>query len=93
MNKKTIIARVKVKAGEERAFIAAAKGVIDGTHQEEGNLSYTMYQSQEDSTQFLFYEEYTDDSAFQIHATSDYFNLFAQTIEPLLAADMIIESF
>ena len=93
MEKRTIVARVEVLPGKEEAFKKVAEGVIEGTRKEAGNCSYNLYQNTSDPTMFLFYEEYKDDAAIDIHASSPYFKAFVAGIKDLLAKDMIIETF
>lgn len=93
MEKKTIVARAKVLAGKEDEFMKAAQSLIDGTRAEEGNLSYNLYQNPSDPTSFLFYEEYKDAHAIDVHAASAHFLAFGKAIQGMLQSDLIIESF
>ena len=58
MEKKTIVARAKVLAEKQAAFLNATEALIQGTRAERGNISYTLYQSTENPSDFIFYEEY-----------------------------------
>ena len=91
--KKTVIARVEVKAGQETAFLEVTKPLISGTRAEPGNISYTLYQSPNNPLEFIFYEEYKDEAAFEAHANSAHFNAFAGAIPDMLAKELIIESY
>ncbi len=91
--KKTIVARVTVKAGKQRTFIRAATKLIKATRQEEGNVSYNLYQSPQKSTDFIFYEEYKDEAAFNAHASSEHFKSFSDAIANMLDGEIIIEDF
>ncbi|WP_455639901.1 putative quinol monooxygenase [Parabacteroides sp.] len=91
--KKTIVCRVLVKEGQEAAFTAVAKTLVEATRQEAGNISYNLYQSPFDPQSFIFYEEYKDDDAFNFHANSDHFKAFANAIPDMLAAGLNIEQF
>lgn len=70
MEKKTIVARVEVLPGKEQAFLQAADALIKGTRAEEGNISYNLYQNPSQPVAFIFYEEYKDQRAMDIHAAS-----------------------
>lgn len=70
MEKKTIVARVEVLPGKEQAFLQAADALIKGTRAEEGNISYNLYQNPSQPVAFIFYEEYKDQHAMDIHAAS-----------------------
>ena len=67
MEKKTIVARVEVLPGKEQAFLQAADALIKGTRAEEGNISYNLYQNPSQPVAFIFYEEYKDQRAMDIH--------------------------
>ena len=91
--KKIIVARVTVKSGKEKAFLEVAKKLVEATRAEEGNISYTLYQSPEQPTAFIFYEEYKDTAACEAHASSEHFKAFADTIKDLLDGDLLVEKF
>jgi quinol monooxygenase YgiN len=91
--KTVIVARLTVKAGQEKAFLEIASKLVAITRTEEGNLFYTLYQSSENSTDFIFYEEYKDDAAFKIHASSAHFAAFAEAIKDMVVGDIIIGQF
>lgn len=93
MEKKTIVARVEVLPGKEQEFISKAEPLIQGTRAEEGNISYNLYQNPANPVAFIFYEEYKDRQAMDVHAASAHFQAFGKAIEGLLASDLIIESF
>jgi quinol monooxygenase YgiN len=91
--KKVIVARVTVKEGQEAAFIEIASALVKATHTEEGNLFYSLYQSPVNPVEFIFYEEYKDDAAFQIHASSAHFAAFTEGIKDLTTGDFIVDEF
>ena len=93
MEKKTIVARVEVLPGKEQAFLQAADALIKGTRAEEGNISYNLYQNPSQPVAFIFYEEYKDQRAMDIHAASPHFQAFGKAIKEMLASDLIIETF
>lgn len=91
--KKTVIARVFVKEGQEAAFTEVATTLLHATRAEEGNISYTLFQSTTDPKEFIFYEEYKNEAAFAAHGSSDHFATFANAITDMLAQDLIIEDY
>jgi len=91
--KTVIVARLTVKSGQEKAFLKVASNLVNITRTEEGNLFYTMYQSVENPTDFIFYEEYKDDAAFKKHSESEHFAAFVQAIKEILNGDVKIEQF
>ncbi|MDR1719947.1 MAG: antibiotic biosynthesis monooxygenase [Dysgonamonadaceae bacterium] len=91
--KKTVVARALVKEGQEAAFTEVAKTLVEATRQEPGCLFYSLYQSPFDSKSFIFYEEYTDQAAFDFHAASDHFKAFSAAISEMLAEDLLVGQF
>lgn len=91
--KKIVIARAKVKAGKENAFIDAAKRLAEAARAEVGNMSYTFYQSVTEPEAFIFYEEYRDDAAVNTHTSSEAFKTFGKTVKELLDRYLIVEEF
>jgi len=92
-DKKTVVARVFVKEGQEAAFLEVTTPLIQATRAEGGNISYSLYQSTTDPKEFIFYEEYKDDAAFATHGSSEHFATFANAITDMLAKDLIIEDY
>jgi quinol monooxygenase YgiN len=91
--KTVIVARVMVKAGQEKAFIEIASKLVTATRAEEGNLFYTLYQSTENPVEFIFYEEYKDDDAFETHASSAHFAAFAAATNDMMAGELVVDQF
>ena len=91
--KTVIVARVFLKEGQEKAFIEVASKLDQATREEEGNLFYTLYQSTENPLEFIFYEEYKDDAAFETHAASAHFAAFAEATSDMMAGEPIIDQF
>ena len=91
--KTVIVARVAVKAGQEKAFIEIASKLVEATRKEEGNLFYTLYQSTENPSEFIVYEEYKDDAAFEAHASSAHFAAFGEATKTMMARELILGQF
>jgi len=68
----TVMARLKVKAGSETAFRQAAdKMIAHVTANEPGALTYLLYRSTADPSEFVFYEVYRDQDALAVHGSSE----------------------
>lgn len=93
MEKKIVIAKIQVVKGKESDFLTLGKPLIEATRKEPGNLVYALYQSTEDSSEFMMYEEYTSQEAFDAHGKSEHFLTFAKQVKPLLAKDLDIQIF
>lgn len=91
--KTVIVARVAVKEGQEKAFIEIASKLVAATRAEEGNLFYTLYQSTENPSIFIFYEEYKDDAAFDAHTSSAHFAAFAEATNDLMVGELVADHF
>jgi len=91
--KTVIVARVIVNAGQEKAFIEIASKLVTATRAEEGNLFYTLYQSTENPSEFIIYEEYKDDDAFETHASSAHFAAFLEATGGMMAGELVIDQF
>jgi len=91
--KKVIVARLKVKPGQEQAFIDVAAKLVEATHQEPGNLFYNLYQSPLNPVEFIFYEEYKDEAAFKTHSESAAFAAFAEGIKDLADGALQVDEY
>ncbi len=79
-----IVAKLKVKPEKIRAFIEAAKEMIEKSNKESGCKSYQLYQDPYDNTRFVFVEEYKNQAAVDAHFASDYFKAFGPRISDLV---------
>ena len=91
--KTVVVARAAVKEGQEKAFIEIASKLVAATRAEEGNLFYSLYQSTENPSIFIIYEEYKDDAAFEAHANSAHFAAFSEATKDLMAGELVIDQF
>ena len=74
-----VVAKIKVKSGEEEKVEKALVEMVSKVAAEEGTLVYTLHRSMEDPKTFLFYEKYTDGEALAFHSSTPYFKaLFAE---------------
>ena len=67
------------------AFIDAILANATGTRQEPGNLRFDVAQSNDDPTQFLLYEVYTDEAAFKAHQQTDHYKTWKSTVADWMA--------
>lgn len=93
MEKKIVIAKIQVVKGKESEYLDLVTPLINATRKEAGNLVYTLYQNSQDSSDFMMYEEYVNEEAFDAHGKSDHFLTFAKGVKPLLAKDLDIQIF
>jgi quinol monooxygenase YgiN len=81
----TIIATLKVKAGNEAAFADAAAKMIEHVKKNEpATLTYVCHRSTTDPTEFAFYETYADQAAVAAHSSSEAMMQFFGAVGALL---------
>ena len=88
-----VVAKLKAKSGEESKMADALQAMVSKVEKEEGTLVYTLHQSQNDPTQFLFYEKYSDGEALKAHSSTPYFKELLSILEPLLDGAPEIEMY
>ena len=88
-----VVAKLKAKSGEESKMADALQAMVSKVEKEEGTLVYTLHQAQNDPTQFLFYEKYTDGEALKAHSATPYFRELSGTLKPLLDGAPEIEMY
>ncbi|MDR1408211.1 MAG: antibiotic biosynthesis monooxygenase [Tannerella sp.] len=92
-DKKVIVARMTVNEGQEKAFIDVASKLVEATRQEEGCLFYTLYQSPLNASEFIFYEEYKDQAAFETHGASAHFAAFVEGTKGMSSQGILVGEF
>ncbi len=81
----TVIAKLKVKAGNESTFRQAADKMIAHVKTNEpGTRTYILHRSTSDPTEFVFYEVYADQAAFAAHGGSEPMQQFFGAVGGLL---------
>jgi quinol monooxygenase YgiN len=68
-----VIARYKVRAGEEGRVEAALTTMRKLSRAEPGNLDYQVLRDPRERAVFVLYERYTGEAAFQAHLATDHF--------------------
>ena len=91
--KKVINARITVRPEEINQFIFFARFVIEQSNRELGCLVYKLYQEVGNPTNFIFYEEYENQYAFDFHKSTKHFKTFTGQITDLLVESPMIEVF
>ncbi len=76
-----IVAKSIVKDGKKVEYINLAKELVEKSRQEEGCISYCLFQDIRDDSIFTFIEEWRDQEAIDLHNSSEHF----KRIVPLLA--------
>jgi quinol monooxygenase YgiN len=81
----TVIAKLKTKAGSEKAFEDAARKMIEAMRSAEPNtLQYVLHKGVKDPTEYVYYEVYPDQAALDFHGKTDHMKAFGGAIGALL---------
>jgi quinol monooxygenase YgiN len=68
-----VVATLKIKAGQEAAFEAVAKELVEKVNaNEKGCLLYALHKAEEPQT-YVFMERYADQAAVEAHRAAPYF--------------------
>jgi quinol monooxygenase YgiN len=82
----SLIAKIKAKAGSEGALEEAFKDMIKQVRAAEpGCEAYVLHRSAKDPTQFIWFEKYADQAAFDNHRKTDHMKAMGGRIKDLLA--------
>ena len=68
-----VTARWTAREGEEDAVAAAIEQLVDPSRAEPGMILYVPHRDPEDPRVFFFYEQYTDQAAYEAHGASEHF--------------------
>jgi quinol monooxygenase YgiN len=68
-----VVARWRAKAGSEERVVAVLEELTRASRAEPGCLGYQPHRSAEDPHDFLIYEQYADEAAFETHSGSEHF--------------------
>ncbi len=88
-----VIAKIKVKAGEEDSVIGAFNKALPDVEKEEGTLGYSLARDQNDPSSFIVLEKYKDLDAFMAHGGALYVAEMIEAWVPHLEGDLSIEMF
>lgn len=82
---KEIIVKWKVRESERSRILALLLELAKKTRAEEGNIFYTIYQSETDPDVIILHERYKDNAAAEAHRQSAYYKtIVANEIIPNL---------
>jgi quinol monooxygenase YgiN len=91
--KKVISAQVLVKPEKVDAFIAATQDLIEKSRAEAGCISYSLYQDPQDKTKFLFFEEWKNQTAVDVHFATEHFQKFGEVLNDCALTPAVITIF
>ena len=73
----TVFAKWQVKNGHLATVLNLFAELVEQTRQEEGNMFYTVHQSNTEPNTFMLYEAYKDEAAVAAHRASEHFQAIA----------------
>ena len=68
-----VVARWRANAGSEERVVAVLEELTAASRAEPGCLGYTPHRSSEAPRDFLIFERYADEAAFEAHSESEHF--------------------
>lgn len=91
----TVIATFVAKPGQEAAVRRELLKLVEPTRREDGCINYDLHQKQGDPATFVFYENWRDRAALDVHAESPHIRAWRafQTSHQPLATEGRIELF
>jgi quinol monooxygenase YgiN len=69
----TLVVTWRAQAGEEERITGALRQMVPATQAEPGCEHYYAHRSKADPRDFVLYERYRDDAAFQAHQETEHF--------------------
>jgi quinol monooxygenase YgiN len=89
--KKRVIARLFIKPESIMVFKKLSAQMVEKTNKEEGCIFYSLFEDVARPGEFLFYEEYKDQAALEIHQKSEYLANFRKVNADMHAKKPIID--
>lgn len=86
----TIVAECNVKPDKTDDFLKIARGLVEASRDEEGNVSYNLYADLKDPAKFTFIENWKDQAAIDSHNATAHFLDFGAKAGPLFTGPLDI---
>jgi autoinducer 2-degrading protein len=68
-----LIVKWKIRESETARILTLLPELAEKTKNEEGNLSYIIYQSENNPNELILHERYTDQDAVEAHKASEHY--------------------
>ncbi|WP_343632903.1 putative quinol monooxygenase [Fluviicola sp.] len=82
---KELIVKWKIRETETGRILELLPVLAEQTCKEPGNISYTIYQSENNPNELILHEKYVDQSAVDLHKNSEHYqNIVVKEIIPHL---------
>ena len=83
----------QIKDNKGNDFLKLSHEIVENTKNEEGNISYDLFESSCDSNKFIMVEKWKDKQSLSKHEEFPYFKNFIQSIKELLDEPIKVEVF
>lgn len=90
MSQVAIVARVTVRKGKARQYVAAFAPLLEQARKEPGTLHYALHRSKDDPDVFWTTEIYADAAAFAAHGASEVHAAAASVFPELIAGSDVL---
>jgi len=81
MSQLTIVAKIKAKKDSVESVKSELLKMIAPTRKEEGCIDYFLHQDNNDSTVFIFYENWESNAFLEKHINSDHYKAYVRAVE------------
>ncbi len=88
----TVVATMRAKAGREQDLRAGLESVIEATRQEDGNVTYELYQGVDDPAVFTFYENWRSKADLDNHLRSPHMQAGLAGLPELVEGELTIQT-
>lgn len=82
-----LVAKIKAKQGFEKEVENALSAMIPNVQKEQGTLAYVLHRADNDPGSFMYYEQYTEKSALDLHGKTPYFKELVAALDGKLAVN------
>ncbi|MBS2969218.1 antibiotic biosynthesis monooxygenase [Metabacillus sp. KIGAM252] len=89
----SITAYMNVKPEYREVFLEKVQQVVELTREEEGNVSYRLFEEVSNSNQFVMLEQWKDQHAIDVHNRSEHFQTFFASAKKILAEPLTLKRF
>jgi quinol monooxygenase YgiN len=81
-----VTAKVRLQEGRAEEFMEAYRWMRPQVMKDPGAIRYDLLRSTENPDEFIFYEQYESEEAFDYHLSTEHFRQLAARIDPLMVA-------
>jgi len=91
--KKVILVQANIQDTKVEEFLKFSDIMIQKSNEENGCLTYRLFQDSNIKNEFFFYEKYENEAAVEHHNSSEHFKNFINSVMPLLTKEPTIEMY